>query len=242
MDRETFAKQYDVLITESRMRALYGDSGYFNVGYWVDGISTLPAACDRLVDELASIVPADARLILDVGCGVGGGTKRLMQHFPDARVIGANISHWQLDQAKQRGVSSAVVMDAAHLAVASGSADAVFAMESPQHFDTRADFLAEALRVLRPGGVIALADMLFLDRQPIGDWMLPPENEIATPERYGEALAAAGFEVMSVRDVTSESWAPFCAAMRDVFPGHEHMVDGFEQSLGHYIFAFARKP
>ena len=76
MDRETFAKQYDVLITESRMRELYGDSGYFNVGYWVDGISTLPAACDRLVDELASIVPADARLIVDVGCGVGGPHQR----------------------------------------------------------------------------------------------------------------------------------------------------------------------
>ena len=133
-------------------------------------------------------------------------------------------------------------MDAAHLAVASGSADAVFAMESPQHFDTRADFLVEAMRVLRPGGVIVLADMLFRDRQPIGDWMLPPENEIATPERYGEVLTAAGFEVMSVRDVTKVSWAPFCEAMRSVFPGREHMVDGFEKSLGHYIFAFARKP
>jgi cyclopropane fatty-acyl-phospholipid synthase-like methyltransferase len=242
MDREAFAEQYDGAINSPRMRALYGDSGYFNVGYWVGGIADLPVACDRLVDELASVVPADARTILDVGCGVGGGTRRLMERHPDALVIGANISHHQLGRARDRGVSAAVVMDASHLAVASGSVDAVLAVESPQHFETRADFLAEALRVLRPGGTLSLADMLFRDRQPFGDWMLPTENHIATPGEYATALTAAGFEVISVRDITEHSWHPFCDAMRGVFVGHEQNAERLREGLAHYVVAFARKP
>jgi len=53
----TFAARYDTLLAEPRIRALYGDSGYFNVGYWVDGARELVAACDRLVDEVGSAAP-----------------------------------------------------------------------------------------------------------------------------------------------------------------------------------------
>ncbi len=69
MDAESFGTRYDTLLKAPRMRALYGDSGYFNIGYWEAGATDLVDACDRLVDELASIVPDDARFILDVGCG-----------------------------------------------------------------------------------------------------------------------------------------------------------------------------
>jgi MPBQ/MSBQ methyltransferase len=242
MDPQTFAARYDEVIAGPRMRALYGGSGYFNAGYWDAGVTELPAACDRLVDELAAAVPAGAELILDVGCGMGAGTRRLGERFPDALVIGANLSLRQLQEAAARGVEAPVVMDAARLALATGCADAVLAVESPQHFDTRADFLAEAHRVLRPGGVIALADMLFSDREPVGSWMLPPENDLGSPAEYVEALAGAGFDAVRVRDVTAVCWRPFCAVMRAVYRGHEAAVAAIEDSVSHYVLAFARKP
>ncbi len=176
-----------------------------------------------------------------MGCGVGAGTRRLAQRFPDALVLGANISHWQVAQAQQRGVTGAV-MDAAHLAIASGSADAVIALESAQCFNTRADFFAEAFRVLRPGGTLAVADMLFGDSEPTGSWMIPPANRIESLDHYGAQIAAAGFELTSLRDIAGVSWKAFCAAMRPFFSGHEHRVDDIERSLDFYVLAFARKP
>jgi cyclopropane fatty-acyl-phospholipid synthase-like methyltransferase len=241
MDAESFGTRYDALLKAPRMRALYGDSGYFNIGYWEAGTTDLVAACDRLVDELASIVPDDARFILDIGCGIGGGTRRLTDRFPDALVLGANISHWQLAQARQRGVAVAV-MDAVHLPIASGSVDAVIAAESAQCFDTRADFFAEAYRVLRPGGTLSVADMLFRDTGPSGSWMIPAANHIDTLDQYGALITAAGFELGSVRDTVGSCWKPYCAAMRGVFPGHEFRVDEIEASLAFYALAFATKP
>ena len=241
MQNSEFALQYDEIIREPRMRALYGDSGYFNVGYWEDGCTDLTRACDRMVDKLAAAVPQDARFVLDIGCGVGAGTARLASLFPDARLVAGNLSHWQLTEARRRGADSPIVMDAARLPLQSGALDAVIAMESAQHFDTRQRFLAEAHRALRPGGGIAIADMLFNDRQPIGAWMLPPDNQVATTADYEALLAAAGFVDIVVSDVTDRTWRPFCAAMRAVFPGAEDSVDAYDKSLSVYLIATARK-
>jgi hypothetical protein len=96
--------------------------------------------------------------------------------------------------------------------------------------------------VLRPGGSIALADMLFADREPIGSWMLPAANWVPDVQAYGALLASAGFANVEVRDVTDRTWAPHCAVMRAVSPEHEEQILGWEHSLSHYVFAFARKP
>jgi ubiquinone/menaquinone biosynthesis C-methylase UbiE/uncharacterized protein YbaR (Trm112 family) len=239
---EAFAGRYDEVIRSPQMRALYGDSGYFNVGLWDGAPASLAQACDAMVDALAASVPEGARVILDIGCGVGAGTVRLQGAFPDAAVVGVNISLWQLLEARRRGLRRAAVSDAARLGILDGVADAVIACESPQHFDTRADFLAEALRVLRPGGTIALADMLFHDEEPVGRWMLPEENRVSSPADYARLLEHAGFAAVEVSDVTETSWRPYCREMERVFAGNEEALRRIEESLSRYVLAFARKP
>ena len=237
-----FALKFDVIMTEPRMSALYGDSGYFNVGHWDGGTVDIVDACNRLTDKMAGFVPEDARLIVDVGCGLGAGTRRLQDRFSQATVIGANISLWQLAQAQGRGVESTVAMDAARLAIASGAADAVLAMEAAMAFDTRAQFLAEACRVLRPGGTIALADMLFRDRGPVGHWMLPEANNVGGLDEYAGLLADAGFDAIDVQDATDHCWRPFCALLRRNFPDWPRdRIDALEHSVSHYLLACARK-
>lgn len=221
------------------MRRLYGSSGYFNVGYWTERETDLVAACNRMVDEVAAAIAPDARVIVDVGCGLGAGTRRVRDRFPQALVIGANLSMWQLAQARSRGVEATVGLDAAKLALGSGTADAVLAIESPQHFDTRAAFIAEAYRVLKPGGVLVMADMLFADAEPIGSWMLPPENHIETLDDYAQIFDDAGFDDFDVRDITAISWRPFCEVMRADFQGEESVLRAIEQSVSMYVFAVA---
>ena len=241
MNRGTFAEEYDAVISRPALRRLYGTRGYFNVGYWTDGITDLVTACDRMVDELAASVPPRAAVIVDVGCGLGEATRRLVDRFPRTLVVGGNISVWQLREARGRGVTATVAMDAVRLPVGSGTADAVLAIESAQHFGTRADFFAEAHRTLRPGGTLALADMLFGDAA-IGEWMLPSANLATTPDDYARALGAAGFIDVSVRDITDLSWRPFCVAMRGEVTGPETQMRAVEDSLTHYVLAFARRP
>ena len=242
MDVKSFAVRYDKVIGADWMRAIYGDSGYFNTGYWEPGITDIVEACDRLVDELASVVPADASLIVDAGCGVGAATRRLAARFPEATMLAVNISHAQLCHARRRGVAHPLVMDAARLAIASGKADAVIALESAQHFETRAEFLAEAHRVLRPGGILSLSDMLFTATAPGSAWMLPAANAIATLAQYEEALARAGFDRIEVRDATDICWRPFTALLGTAYPDREELAAAIGASFSHYVLASARKP
>lgn len=237
----TFAARYDALFAEPRIRALYGDSGYFNVGYWVDGAHDLAAACDRMVDEVASPVPAGAAVILDVGCGLGAGTRRLGDRFPRSLVAGLNVSLWQLTQARARGVAAAIAGDATTLPIGSETADAVLAIESAEHFDTREDFFAEARRVLRPGGVLSLADMIFHEGDAIAEKMLLPRHRVRTIAEYEQAMRRAGFTGVTVRDITAQSWTPYCVAMQRVFEGHDEALRTIERSLAHYVLAFARR-
>ena len=241
MDRRAFVSRYDALIAAPRMRKLYGASGYFNVGYWADGATDLVAACDRLVDEVATVVSRDAAVIIDVGCGLGASTCRLAEQFPHALVIGANISPQQLITARCRGVEALVVMDAASIAIADGAADAVLAIESAQHFDTRTAFLTEAHRVLRPDGVLAVADMLFKDADVFGSWMIPDGKRVTTTSQYAKMLGDVGFIDVTVRDITGVSWLPFCSLMRGVFEGHEDALRAIKESLTHYVIAYARR-
>lgn len=242
MRNSQVAARFDTIMTEPRMSALYGDSGYFNVGYWSDGAVDILDACNRLTDKLAATVADDAKLIVDVGCGLGAGTRRLQDRSPEAIVIGANISPWQLAQACRQGVKAPVAMDAARLAIATGVADAVLAMESAMAFNTRADFLAEAWRVLRPGGTIALADMLFNDRERVGTWMLPAANDVDGLDNYADLLSDAGFDAIDVRDSTDSCWRPFCALLRSTFPDWPgDKIDTLEASVSHYLLACARK-
>ncbi|MFJ8015981.1 class I SAM-dependent methyltransferase [Streptomyces sp. NPDC096339] len=99
------------------------------------------------------LLPADVRTLLDLGCGTGIVTARLKR--PGLRVLGADASHGMAAMALRRGVTVSLA-DAARLPVRSGSLDAVSAvwllhlLRAPGLVPA---VIAEAARVLRPGGV-----------------------------------------------------------------------------------------
>jgi len=103
---------------------------------------------------VGGLLPATARRVVDVGCGTGLVTARL--RAAGRCVVGTDRSMGMLRLAEARLPGAAVRSDATALPLADASVDAV-TMVWVLHLldaDTVGRVLAEAVRVLRPGGCV----------------------------------------------------------------------------------------
>lgn len=258
INNAAYAELYDAMIFASERAEIFGASGFFNVGYWEAGTTGQEAACLALLSRLLETVPRGARRVLDVGCGLGAGTREIRRRHAEALVVGINVSPRQLAFCLHLPANCQFAcMDAARLGFAEESFDSILSIEAAFHFRTRQAFLREAARVLRPGGRIALSDILLTDASLLGERIVPPENRVASIEDYSALLAEAGFADVIVEDATGPCWAAFCeervrvlldrasqggaegkaaAALADYFTRLGHA------GLGHYVLASATKP
>ena len=251
-----FADRYDELMSQPWVAPFYGGSGFFNTGYWDSGVQSPQQACERLIDELTHLLPAEPSLLLDVGCGLGATTRALQRRLPETKILGINISRRQLSSNPHWPANVGfAAMDASRLALQSGSLDAIVSVEAAFHFNTRLDFFREAERVLKPGGMLVLSDILYLDVAAIGEWMVPAANRITSIETYSRQLNSLGFECIEVSDVTQPCWDGFCTSMRNFFQaahdsetldgnsyhGMMQLLDRLTGCVAYYLIASARK-
>jgi MPBQ/MSBQ methyltransferase len=111
--------------------------------------------------EILRLTPDGAR-VLDVGCGIGGSARILARDY-GLDVLGISISPAQIARATALTPASEphcrfAVMDALDLSLAAGSFDAVWSVEACPHMPDKQRYANELLRVLRPGGRLAVAD------------------------------------------------------------------------------------
>jgi MPBQ/MSBQ methyltransferase len=200
---------FDRMMRGKYQREYFENSGYFNVGYWGTGAKSQREASDALVDQMVARIDNKKGWILDVGCGLGTSTMRLMQICDAEKITGINISEAQIAEARALVPDGTFeVMDATKLKFPSNHFDAVISIEAPSVFDTRDKFLEEALRVLKPGGSLAISDILFRNTiLPVA----PPANLITSIAEYRARLSAAGFVTIEAVDVTDHCIGAFRA-------------------------------
>ncbi|NEO25711.1 MAG: methyltransferase domain-containing protein [Kamptonema sp. SIO4C4] len=144
--------------------------------------------------------------VLDVGCGIGGSSRILAKDY-GFEVTGVTISPQQVQRATEltpEGVSAQfAVDDAMALSFDDASFDVVWSIETGPHIPKKADFAQELLRVLKPGGVLVVADWNQRDarQNPLNFWERPVMQQLldqwshpafASIEEFSELLSATG--------------------------------------------------
>ncbi|MGI0495079.1 methyltransferase domain-containing protein [Alkalinema pantanalense CENA528] len=144
--------------------------------------------------------------VLDVGCGIGGSSRILAQSY-GFDVTGITISPEQVRRAQEltpEGVKAKFqVDDALALSFPDASFDVVWSIEAGPHMVDKALFARELLRVLKPGGILVVADWNQRDdrQHPLNAWERPVMRQLldqwshpafASIEGFSELLAATG--------------------------------------------------
>ncbi len=134
-----------------------------------------------LAAALEAVEPPPAR-ILDVGTGTGGGARLAAGRWPEAEIVGVDLSAGMIAEARQRATSDRQrydVADASALPFPDESFDLVTLVNMIPFFD-------ELVRVTAPAGTIAIA------------YTRGPQTPIYVPfARVGAELGRRGFSQLA---------------------------------------------
>ena len=225
--RDTGAEGYDHTET---VKEYYDICNELMVWGWGESLHFAPLSPDESVEDskvrhqrlmIDKLELSEGMTVVDVGCGIGGPMRRVVSEA-GVRVVGVNINEIQMDRA--RSLNSAAGLD--HMvdylvcsfmdmsAVADGTFDRGYAIESTCHAPDKAGAFAEIYRVLKPGALFWGQEMCLTDR-------FDPDDEghqvmkqalmhgialkgIATTGEVDRTLEAAGFELIEGMDRGAE--------------------------------------
>lgn len=150
---------------------------------------------ERITDELELIkrhVPVQGGHVLDLGCGSGDMTRRLVTEGGAASALGLDIEAAVPVQATPVGGVAFRAGRAEALDLADASCDGVLMLKSLHHvpLERMDEALAEVARVLRPGGVLYVSEPMA--RGPFDEIMRNFHDEAQVRAAAQDALRRLG--------------------------------------------------
>ncbi len=165
------------------------------------------------VEFSARLGVAPGMHLLDIGCGIGGPAR----HFAGehgCRVTGIDLTEEFCQVAAMLTARTGLAGRAAYrqasaLAMPFDAAafDGAYTIHAAMNIADKAALYAEARRVVKPGGVFGLYDVLQgpggAPHYPVPWAEDPTTSFLVTPEDLRTLLGAAGFEILDLRDRTA---------------------------------------
>jgi tRNA (cmo5U34)-methyltransferase len=141
-----------------------------------------------LITRAAACVTPHARDVLDIGCGAGNYTLKLLERLPRLNALLLDLSRPMLDRAERRvsertgGTVRAVQGDVRLIDLGEGQFDIILAAAVLHHLRDQSEWVSvftKLYRSLRPGGSLWISDLI--------EHSLPSVHAMMR-ERYGEYL------------------------------------------------------
>ena len=212
------------------VKEYYDLCGEFMVFGWSESLHFAPLSTTESLEEsqirhqrlmISKLELSEGMAVIDVGCGVGGPLRRVVQEA-GVTAVGVNSNEIQLSKARaldaEAGISDQVDYIACNFmnmdALADDTFDRGYAIESTCHAPDKAGAFAEIYRVLKPGALFWGQEMCLTDK-------FNPDNrrhqaakrdlmhgialkDIATFGEVNRDLESVGFEVIEGRDLGAE--------------------------------------
>lgn len=167
---------------------------------------------------LAAMALTGNEHVLDVGCGIGGAA-RFIAAQTGCRVTGIDLTAAYIEAAEaltrrtgQDGAVDFKVASALDMPFQNGEFDAAITIHVAMNIQDRASLYGEIARVLKPGAVFCVYDVMKKDEAPLTfpvPWAQSEEtSHLTTPEETQALMESGGFEVRHVED-RSEAAAEF---------------------------------
>jgi ubiquinone/menaquinone biosynthesis C-methylase UbiE len=167
---------------------------------------------------MARLVDVSPRSVLDLGCGTGQLTRRLVERFPNALVIGVDYSAGMLAEAARRVEGRAALFraDAQALPLRRASVDVIVCTESFHWYRDQRLVVDGLAAILRPGGQLLIASIASVT--DVGDAAVHRLSAVAgqpiralTPIRLRRLLTKSGFDVIHQRRIPRLGFVPWPA-------------------------------
>jgi tRNA (cmo5U34)-methyltransferase len=156
-------------------------------------LSTIDATISlELITEAASRVNAHAENLLDVGCGAGNYTLKMLSKLPNLNCTLVDLSKPMLDKAYERVSKATDKMvtllqgDLREIELQNNHYDIILAGAVLHHLRDDADWefvFKKLFAALKPGGCLMISDLIQQDSPAINDYIW---------EKYGEYLEGIG--------------------------------------------------
>ena len=164
-----------------------------------------------VLDRLLAQPEARFARILDAGCGNGLALARLDARFAPKEIVALDADVQMLARVRDEAASCHARVevrggDVAALALEDASFDLVLCHQTLHHTERQRDALAEFRRVLRPGGVLLLAESCreFVTRFSVRAFFRHAMHAQHTAEEFAALVREAGFEIAAI--ATPDPW------------------------------------
>jgi ubiquinone/menaquinone biosynthesis C-methylase UbiE len=207
---------WNLLYTQGTRRVFDNVVEFMNLGY-VDpsatatdlgghaNISDYLAA--RLYEKITKDVELSGRMVVDVGCGRGGGSAYVARVHRPASMLGVDINR-KLIAVCNRNYHMEnlgfIVGDAQALPLEADSVDVVLNVESSHCYRSRFRFFEQVRRVLRPGGSFLFADFVDSESAEEADGLT---NLLESAGMAIQSRAEITDGILGARDVVSQASA-----------------------------------